>query len=154
MGTGMEPLGDLVRMSWGEWIEAPRHSAMDEKQLEAQSRLLIELGEPETWLETMLRASRRSASHEASVGNEELARRWRTLTRGLEYAIAATVHDPITDGTDPRSESRSDQSPSDLEQTDTATQSQANPTEPQHAGLHDSREPYSGQPLSQTDDAA
>ena len=78
---------------------------MDEKQLEAQSRLLIELGEPETWLETMLRASRRSASFEAASGNEELARRWRTLTRGLEYAIAATVHDPIADA----------------EQTDTAT---------------------------------
>ena len=136
MGTGMEPLGDLVRMSWGEWIEAPRHSAMDEKQLEAQSRLLIELGEPETWLETMLRASRRSASHEASQGNGELARRWRKLTRGLEYAIAATVHDPITD---PRSESRTsgtDQSPSDLEPMDTETQSQANPAEPQQQPSH------------------
>ena len=69
---------------------------MDEKQLEAQSRLLIELGEPETWLETMLRASRRSAIHEAAAGNEELAKRWRRLTRGLEYAVAATVHDPLT----------------------------------------------------------
>ena len=68
---------------------------MDEKQLESQSRLLIELGEPEAWLETMLRASRRSASHESAQGNEQLASRWRKLTRGLEYAIAATVDDPI-----------------------------------------------------------
>ena len=98
-------------------------AAMDEKQLEAQSRLLIELGEPETWLETMLRASKRSAAHEASQGNEELARRWRKLTKGLEYAIAATVHDPIADGTN--------QSPSDLEPTSTETQSQPSHTEPQ-----------------------
>lgn len=71
---------------------------MDERQLESQSRLLIELGEPETWLETMLRASRRSAGHEARNGNEELAGRWRRLTRGLEHAIAATVNDPIAGG--------------------------------------------------------
>ena len=75
---------------------------MDERQLESQSRLLIELGEPETWLETMLRASRRSAAHEAAAGNEELARRWRKLTGGLEYAIAATVHDPIADPAEPQ----------------------------------------------------
>ena len=68
---------------------------MDEKQLEAQSRLLIELGEPETWLETMLRASRRSALHAEGTGDESLARRWQNLTRGLQYAIAATVNDPI-----------------------------------------------------------
>ena len=129
MGTGMEPLGDLVRMSWGEWIEAPRHSAMDERQLEAQSRLLIELGEPETWLETMLRASRRSALHAEGTGDESLARRWQNLTRGLQYAIAATVNDPITDGTDPRSESRAGQSPSDLEQPGAATESHQSHTE-------------------------
>ena len=70
---------------------------MDERQLEAQSRLLIELGEPETWLETMLRASRRSAGHEASQGNQALAKRWRKLTRGLEHAIAATVNDPVAE---------------------------------------------------------
>ena len=70
---------------------------MDEKQLEAQSRLLIELGEPETWLETMLRASRRSALHAEGVGDMALSLRWQTLTRGLQYAIAATVHDPIAD---------------------------------------------------------
>ena len=96
---------------------------MDEKQLESQSRLLIELGEPETWLETMLRASKRSAVHEAGAGNEELARRWRALTRGLEYAIAATVHDPIADGTN--------QPPSDLEPLDRATESQPSPAEQQ-----------------------
>ena len=98
-------------------------TVMDEKQLEAQSRLLIELGEPETWLETMLRASRRSALHAEGTGDMELARRWQTLTRGLQYAIAATVHDPITDGTN--------QSPSDLEPTSTETQSQPSHTEPQ-----------------------
>ena len=70
---------------------------MDEKQLEAQSRLLIELGEPETWLETMLRASRRSALHAEGIGDMGLSRRWQNLTRGLQYAIAATVHDPIAD---------------------------------------------------------
>ena len=70
---------------------------MDEKQLEAQSRLLIELGEPETWLETMLRASRRSALHAEGIGDMGLAKRWQTLTRGLQYAIAATVHDPLTE---------------------------------------------------------
>ena len=68
---------------------------MDEKQLESQSRLLIELGEPETWLETMLRAASRSASHASSTGDEELAKRWRKLGKGLEYAVAATVNDPI-----------------------------------------------------------
>ena len=70
---------------------------MDERQLESQSRLLIELGEPETWLETMLRASRRSALHAEGIGDLALSRRWQTLTRGLQYAIAATVHDPIAD---------------------------------------------------------
>ena len=74
-----------------------KRPAMDERQLEAQSRLLIELGEPETWLETMLRASRRSALHAEGIGDVGLSRRWQTLTRGLQYAIAATVHDPLTE---------------------------------------------------------
>ena len=99
---------------------------MDEKQLEAQSRLLIELGEPETWLETMLRASRRSAAHEASQGNEELAQRWRKLTRGLEYAIAATVHDPIAD--QQPNIARQHPNPIGLMQSDSANQSQAEPS--------------------------
>ena len=81
--------------------EALENDPMDEKQLEAQSRLLIELGEPETWLETMLRASRRSALHAEVTGDESLARRWQNLTRGLQYAIAATVNDPITDAKQP-----------------------------------------------------
>ena len=101
---------------------------MDEKQLESQSRLLIELGEPETWLETMLRASRRSALHAEVTGDESLARRWQNLTRGLQYAIAATVNDPVA-GTNPRSESRAGQSPSDLEQPGTATESHPSHTE-------------------------
>ena len=87
---------------------------MDEKQLESQSRLLIELGEPEAWLETMLRASRRSAMHEASQGNEQLAGRWRRLTKGLEYAIAA-IGEPM----------------------DTEPQAQASPAEPQQHALRD-----------------
>ena len=92
--------------------------AMDEKQLEGQSRLLIELGEPESWLETMMRAARRSATHADDIGDSSLAGRWRNLTRALEYASAAAAHDPMT--------ADKDQSPSDLEPSDTATQSQSN----------------------------
>ena len=89
----------------------PDYQAMDEKQLEGQSRLLIELGEPESWLETMLRAARRSATHADDIGDSSLAGRWRNLTRALEYASAAAAHDPMTAG----------------EPTDTATQSQSTP---------------------------
>ena len=101
---------------------------MDEKQLESQSRLLIELGEPEAWLETMLRASRRSASHEASQGNEELASRWRRLTRGLEHAIAATVDDPLA-GTASTSMARQHVNPPAGQQAHTAAQPIAKPND-------------------------
>ena len=99
----------------------PDYQAMDEKQLESQSRLLIELGEPEAWLETMLRAAKRSASHADDIGDRALAGRWRDLARSLERAAAATSHDPMQAG--------KNQSPADLEPNDSATQSQA---EPQH----------------------
>ena len=97
---------------------------MDEKQLEAQSRLLIELGEPEAWLETMLRAAKRSASHCGwTLADRALAGRWRNLARSLEHAAAGTARDPMQAG--------QDQSPSDLEPGDSAIQSQPTPqTEP------------------------
>ena len=97
----------------------PDTPTMGEKQLEGQSRLLIDLGEPEIWLETMLRAARRSASHADDIGDQALAGRWRNLARALEYASAAAAHDPLT--------ADKDQSPSDLEPSDTATQSQPTP---------------------------
>ena len=87
------------------------HQTMDEKQLEGQSRLLIELGEPESWLETMLRAARRSASHADDTGDRSMAGRWRNLARALEYASAAAAHDPMTSLDEP---------------SDSATQSQPN----------------------------
>ena len=40
-----------------------------------------------------------------------------------------------------------------IRDNDPITDEQPSPAKPQHAGLHDSREPYSGQPLSQGDDA-
>ena len=98
----------------------PDYQAMDERQLESQSRLLIELGEPEAWLETMLRAARRSASHADDLGDRALAGRWRNLARSLEHAAAAVAPDPMTAGRD--------QSPSGLEPSDSATQSQAEPS--------------------------
>jgi hypothetical protein len=92
---------------------------MDEKQLEGQSRLLIELGEPESWLETMLRAARRSALHADDSGDDAMAKRWRNLTRALEYASAAAAHDPLTAG----------------EPSDSATQSQSQPTPDSQAAI-------------------
>jgi hypothetical protein len=64
-------------------------STRDAQELETQSATLIELGEPESWLETMLRASRRQALHEASLGRVALAERWRKLTQALDHASAA-----------------------------------------------------------------
>ena len=103
------------------WRRQEYEAMMDERQLESQSRLLIELGEPEAWLETMLRAARRSAAHADDIGDRAMSGRWRNLARSLEHAAAATAQDPMQAG--------QDQSPSDLEPSDTATQSQA---EPQH----------------------
>ena len=76
----------------------PDYQAMDEKQLESQSRLLIELGEPEAWLETMLRAAKRSASHADDIGDRAMSGRWRDLARSLERAAAATALDPMQAG--------------------------------------------------------
>ena len=71
---------------------------MDSKPIESQSRLLLELGEPESWLEAMLRASRREALHAATQGHEELAKRWRRLERALDYASAANSVEPFSEG--------------------------------------------------------
>jgi hypothetical protein len=71
---------------------------MDEKPIDDQSRLLIQLGEPETWLETMLREARRQALHAAAKGDEPLAKRWRKLAKGLDQATAASADNPMVTG--------------------------------------------------------
>jgi hypothetical protein len=89
---------------------------MSENSIEDQSRLLIALGEPESWLETMARASRRSALQAAANGDETLAQRWRKLASALDHASASLANDvnPMQAG----------------EPGETSTQSQTQPTAP------------------------
>jgi hypothetical protein len=88
---------------------------MEKNDVEAQARLLIELGEPESWLETMQRAAGRSALHASAHGDETLAERWRKLCRALNHASAGLAQgaaNPMQAGGP----------------NDTSTQSQTQPT--------------------------
>jgi hypothetical protein len=64
---------------------------MSENPIEGDARLNADLGEPETWLETLLREARRRALKAAAIGDEPLAKRWRKVVAGLDQASAATM---------------------------------------------------------------
>jgi len=61
---------------------------MESEERAAQAKLLIDLGEPESWLETLQREARRAALHAGAQGDEELAKRWRRLDKALDSASA------------------------------------------------------------------
>lgn len=61
---------------------------MDSDERAAQAKLLIDLGEPESWLETLQREARRAALHAGAQGDETLAERWRRLDKALDSASA------------------------------------------------------------------
>ena len=83
---------------------------MSENSIEGDARLNADLGEPESWLETLLREARRRALKAATQGDESLAKRWRNVVRGLDTATAASATDAHIS-----------------EPSETATQSQAQP---------------------------
>jgi hypothetical protein len=64
---------------------------MTENSIEGDARLNADLGEPESWLETLLREARRRALKAAANGDETLAKRWRKVVAGLDQASAATM---------------------------------------------------------------
>ena len=68
------------------------------RQLGTIEAFLIELGEPETWLESDVAGVEASALHAEGIGDVGLSRRWQTLPEGPSVLlIAATVHDPLTE---------------------------------------------------------